>query len=306
MKVIRQALVSVIIILVLFIGSILIIDLYFHSKFDQINALNYRGYRGSIVGPKKEKNEIRIGFFGGSVAMGYGVRPSDSMASQLERLLNKRSNQENKPEKFSVLNLAMNGEEELNFFKANYNYFKYLNLDRVIFYVHENLISQKIFQPQFKFSKRMSNWIFRTFNYYFITPDILREKYYKLFYRNIDEGYQKDKMFSLLQRRLLLMPTTGSRTVVEGNLAAFIDQITEKGVMVYFVMNPSRFSQPDIKINNAAVLRELFKGNNKVVVLDLNSIFQKGYPAKYLLDRFHLSKEGNRFLVEVFVKYFFQ
>ena len=50
------------------------VDQHLHRKFDSVGALNYRGYRGDVVG-EKQQGERRVGVFGGSVAMGYGVAP---------------------------------------------------------------------------------------------------------------------------------------------------------------------------------------------------------------------------------------
>ncbi len=114
------------------------LDQYAHGKFDEMGSLNYRGYRGAVVGAK-QPGEHRIGVFGGSVAMGYGVPPAQSIAGHLERQLNQANAQQ-----FTVLNLAATGDAGASSFAENYQAFDYLELDTLAFLLFEEGISCRV------------------------------------------------------------------------------------------------------------------------------------------------------------------
>lgn len=111
------------------LGLLVALDLHLHRKFDDQGALNYRGYRGAIVGDK-QAGEHRIGVFGGSAAMGYGLPDDQSLAGQLRELAQTTRT------RTSVVNLAATGEQGLQYFAENYELFKDLQLDTLVFLVH--------------------------------------------------------------------------------------------------------------------------------------------------------------------------
>lgn len=117
------------------IAGAVALDQHFHRKFDPVAALNYRGYRGTVVG-KKQPGEHRVGIFGGSMALGYGTSPDQSIAGQLQRLLDQAQ-----PSMFTVINLGMNGEPAAAAFGANYRRFDYLGLDSVVFLMTDETIT---------------------------------------------------------------------------------------------------------------------------------------------------------------------
>lgn len=103
------------------------VDQHLHRKFDSVGALNYRGYRGDVVG-EKQQGERRVGVFGSSVAMGYGVAPDKSIAGLLQSLLNQSNDS-----RFTVVNLAATGDHGLGSFADNYRAFEYVQLDTIAF-----------------------------------------------------------------------------------------------------------------------------------------------------------------------------
>ena len=124
-RIILVVLVSAVAAIALMVG----VDQYAHRKFDGSGTLNYRGYRGAIVG-QKEPGERRIGVFGGSSAMGYGLPPDQSIAARLGALLNRDGGR-----RTTVLNLAATGDDTLVSFASNYQQFAYLQLDALAFLV---------------------------------------------------------------------------------------------------------------------------------------------------------------------------
>lgn len=119
------------------LGGALALDQYLHGKFDPVASLNDRGYRGAVVGAKAPR-EHRVGIFGGSVAMGYGVMNDQSIAGHLQRLLDHAA------PGFTVINLAMTGEAGVAFFAANYRHFEYLELDSVAFLIYDEGITCRV------------------------------------------------------------------------------------------------------------------------------------------------------------------
>lgn len=101
-------------------------DQYLHGQYDYW-LLNYRGYRGSVVG-EKQQDEHRVGVFGGSVAMGYGVLNDESIAGHLQHQAN--------DSRVTTLNLAATGDDGLSFLADNYQAFKYLQIDTLAFLLY--------------------------------------------------------------------------------------------------------------------------------------------------------------------------
>jgi hypothetical protein len=84
----RQRLVfATITILFSFCGSIALLlaaDLYTHHKFDTAAGLNWRGYRGPVVGRKRAAN-IASSRLGGSTVLGDGLPWSEAFPAYIER-----------------------------------------------------------------------------------------------------------------------------------------------------------------------------------------------------------------------------
>src|SRR4051812_14294657 len=78
-------------------------DLYVHWKFGDTAGVNYRGYRGPVLG-RKASGERRVVVLGESTVFGYGVHAKEAFPPILERLLNEPVNGV-APAKVSVANL---------------------------------------------------------------------------------------------------------------------------------------------------------------------------------------------------------
>lgn len=158
------------IVFVLMVGSVILgLDLMLHRKFDQIAGLNYRGYRGKIIG-KKKANEIRIAMFGGSPLWGYGVYYWEAVPFQLEKLLQSYSDSLKADRSISVINLGYNNE---GIFAIYYNLqdFDYLQYDYVLICTGFDDLGVG---NTTRF--RQSNPIFKVFNYMPILSTYLQEK----------------------------------------------------------------------------------------------------------------------------------
>lgn len=118
-------------------------DQYLHRKFDDLGALNYRGYRGPVVGVKRD-GEHRVGVFGGSAAMGYGLPNGQSLAGHLQRGFQERDRSA------TAINLAATGEQALAFFAENYRVFEYLQLDSLVFVVANEPVPCRIDERAFR------------------------------------------------------------------------------------------------------------------------------------------------------------
>ena len=152
------------------LGLLLCIDLYLHKKFSKFAGLNYRGYRGEVVG-KKEPGEIRIAMVGGSSVFGYGLTHDQAMPAHLERKLNSKIfSKDHELRRFTVLNLAYNGEGAYALY-YNLKDFRYLNYNIVVFYSGYNDLN-----PKNRFVFRHSNPIFRLSGYMPILPMCITEK----------------------------------------------------------------------------------------------------------------------------------
>jgi hypothetical protein len=119
------------------LALVVALDQYLHGKYDYW-LLNYRGYRGDVVG-EKPQGEHRVGVFGGSVAMGYGVRNDESIAGHLQQLLD-----ETNGSPFAVINLAATGDHELSVLADNYQKFEYLEIDTVTFLFYDDAVGCRV------------------------------------------------------------------------------------------------------------------------------------------------------------------
>ncbi|MFA5410243.1 MAG: SGNH/GDSL hydrolase family protein [Candidatus Omnitrophota bacterium] len=151
------------------LGLIIAADMYYHNKFLQHHGLNYRGYRGRVVGSKRG-NEIRIIMLGGSSAFGYGVHYNEALPYRLEEELQNYCNSNGINKKVTVINLGYNNEGAYAFY-FNLKDFLYLKYDYVIFYDGYNDLGIGNVTVY-----RHSNPVFRAFKYMPILPLIIEEK----------------------------------------------------------------------------------------------------------------------------------
>ena len=158
-----------VIVIIISVGLVIPIDMFYHKKFMQHHGLNYKGYRGMVVGKKKD-NEVRIVVVGGSCAFGYGVHYNEALPFKLEEELREYRDSKGINKKVTVINLAYNVEGAYAFY-LNLKDFLYLDYDYVIFYSGYNDLGIGNVVVY-----RHSNPIFRMFKYMPILPLIMQEK----------------------------------------------------------------------------------------------------------------------------------
>jgi len=275
------------------IGAMVMFDLHLHKKFDKIAALNCRGYRGDVLG-KKKAGEVRIGLFGGSIAMGYGVDNDKSIAGYLQAFFNERSEREKSGKQYTVINLGVNGEPGVSTFGANYSLMEYLDMDVMIFYFCNTPADDGYLQSAY--CTRKENPVFRHFGYYFVFPTVFREKYYLLRYGNISEGYQRDVLFDRINS--LLTPGYEEDESGAETLREFIDRLTDSGKIVIFLIAPHKNYKDRQNYQGVqAYFRNNYSRNPRVIIADLSTIFA-AEKKRYSLDGTHNSEAGNRRIAE--------
>src|SRR5262245_39871378 len=87
------------------LALLLVADLYPHHLAARSAGLNVRGYRGPVVGAKRD-GETRVVVLGGSTVFGYGNPWDEAFPALLERLLNAG----NSTRRWTVVNLGFNAE----------------------------------------------------------------------------------------------------------------------------------------------------------------------------------------------------
>ncbi len=301
--------ISLAIFLVLLSG-LMFFDLACHRKFDESSSLNYRGYRGKIAGEKK-KNEVRIAIYGGSCAMGYGESSHDTIAAYLENILN-GSRQVDKT--YTVLNLAATGERLCPCFEPAYRMFGYLDVDIPVFYFMKEHIPDipqnptpaemaKLKEELFRsaYTKRTGNFILRHFRYYFICPTVLVEKYYRIRYGSVEEGYKKDKFFENIVDVPKAFEVKDSQSK---SFYHFVKGLTRDGKTVICALAPDEsLDDPGSNDRLKRYFKLVFGDDRKVIVADLSGIFLKGDRTSYYTDTEHYSKKGSMAIAEALSKH---
>lgn len=178
-----------------FIVTILICaDILYRWKYKNFVGINYRGYRGDIIG-KKGKDEIRIAILGGSFAFGYGVRFREAIPVRLQNKLQDYCDAHGYRRKIKVINLAYNNEGSYAFY-YNLNDFYYLNYDYVILCEGYNDIGIGNMTIL-----RHNDAVFRIFNYWLSFPMIIKEKVMAL-----KNGSQLEKAYWM--QKVVFRPNT--------------------------------------------------------------------------------------------------
>lgn len=276
-------------------ASLVAFDLHLHKKFDQLSGLNYRGYRGAVLG-RKTPGEIRIGLFGGSVASGYGTKNEFSMAALLERALNDRARPGTH---YKVANLAMNGETGIVYFKANYELFRYLGLDVLVFYVCQEDLRGRPEIPEWTYSERSLIPSMRAFGYYFIFPTVVREKYYLLRYGSVERGYREGAAHTTWFDRAV--DTRRQQPPATASLRSFLGDMARRNTPVVLAFCPDR---AETRKTYHEQIERSAAGIPQIVVADLGGVFPPGEHSSYLLvDDMHYSEKGNRAIGEALSHY---
>ncbi len=151
--------------IVLMLGTLLAADLWAHRRAERTAGVNRRGYRGALVGAKRD-GEWRLTMLGGSTVFGYGVFANESLPAQLEAALRGRGVDA------SVVNLGFNSEGAYAF-APNIRDYAALAPDVVILYEGYNDLLPE--QPN-RFLGRHGSLVFRATGYFPILPVVLRDK----------------------------------------------------------------------------------------------------------------------------------
>ena len=80
------AAVTVLVSLAVTCGALALADVLVRRHYAPTLGLNRSGYRGRLVGAK-QPGERRVVMLGGSTTFGFGVRPTETIAAELQRRL---------------------------------------------------------------------------------------------------------------------------------------------------------------------------------------------------------------------------
>jgi len=291
---------------------LLLVDLYLHSKYSIKEFYNYCGYRGNPVASKKKPGEVRIGVFGGSVGGGYGVSNDFSIAGYLQNLLNIRNTQTYSSKQATVVNLCVLSEHKANYFMANYNATKNINLDICIIYFYGQGGPDEFIQE--KSCIRFSDMPLKRFNYSFILPTLLQEKYYLMRYGSVEKGYKEDKLFGNAKLNFSFLDSVNKvkpkNKIQESSLygkplAAYIEQLTRQGKFFILAIAPlhQEYNTEEQRITLREDLERKFSNNKRVVIVDLGNVFSDGNIASYYQDSYHYNTAGNLAIAKVLLPY---
>ena len=84
----RKAIVGILVVELLALASLLTLalDVRAHARVEQLGGVNVWGYRGPVMRTKRA-DEVRIAVVGGSLAFGWGVAASETVAPTIRQLL---------------------------------------------------------------------------------------------------------------------------------------------------------------------------------------------------------------------------
>ncbi|MBF0361087.1 MAG: SGNH/GDSL hydrolase family protein [Oligoflexia bacterium] len=217
-KKVKIALLIKLSIIVLFIFSIVGVDLYLHHHLGKQSGWNYRGYRGKVLG-SKEKDEIRIACFGSSSTLGYGLIVELTWPYYLERLLL------NNNVRVSVANLAANTQGIIGVLHDAQNY---LSLDYDVALIHLGESEGPVGLNNT--DVRQSDFFFRLFGYRPILQAYLFEKAKILKYgvNNLENAYMGRTNDALAQKERPLLFKIGASIEHLNKLIAETDKRLNK------------------------------------------------------------------------------
>jgi lysophospholipase L1-like esterase len=278
------------------------LDVYEHARLERYAALNIWGYRGPVVGRKRDL-ERRIVVIGGSTVLGLGLPWNEAFPAQLERRLRAWGVDA------SVVNLGVDGENAFAFGETVRDY-AYLQYDGVIFYEGYNNLLGTV-----PFAIRHGSWMFRASGYWPILPTAISEKVMLWRYHgDLNAAYaeRKKTVFRPLERRDLagsLQEQIGSLTgpprerdapaceerwaIYCDMMAAAIGGARDRHARVLVVTQPY-ISDAHVEQQNAlrAMLRLRFGGDPEVRYANLGQIIDL-HDRSLAYDGMHLTARGN-------------
>jgi lysophospholipase L1-like esterase len=163
------------------LGAVLAADLYVHHRAEKTAGLNRWGYRGPVLG-RKQPDEVRISFLGGSTTFGYGVPPEHSIPAQVGARLNGPAGH------VTTANLGMNNSGAYSFLFTLQDY-AYLDPDIVVLYEGYNDHLGDA-EGGNRHMLRHDSAVFRLTGYYPILPLVLSERAMLLRYGDLATAYE--------------------------------------------------------------------------------------------------------------------
>jgi hypothetical protein len=76
--------------------GLVVLDMRAHNRVEELGGVNVWGYRGIELG-RKRPHDVRIAVFGGDLAFGWGVRPTETLAPYAGRLVSVELNRPGRP-----------------------------------------------------------------------------------------------------------------------------------------------------------------------------------------------------------------
>ena len=172
---------------------LLALDVYLHSRLQNVGAVNIWGYRGPTIG-RKQANETRLVVLGGSTAFGYGLPWNESFPYYLDGMLNARAAS---GRSYRVVNLGAPAQGALGF-RVDLADYAYLHYDAAILYEGYNDLGATDlpdavpprYAPNDLLWRRQSP-IFRAAGYFPVLPLVFHEKAMVLMSGgNLDAAYR--------------------------------------------------------------------------------------------------------------------
>jgi hypothetical protein len=311
------AAVAVVVSLVVTFGALAIADVLVRRHYAPTLGLNRAGYRGRLVAAKRP-GERRVVMLGGSTTFGFGVRPTETIAAELERRL-----------RVTVINLGYPKEAAWSF-RATLADYAYLGYDVAVLYEGYNdlrIPNRRAF--------RHDSPVFRLTGYLPMLPIVLEEKARAIRYGGdlTDRFGREDPVFrpgladkatsgalkaagevtralehvlGPLTRERAARATDGVALATCGDafrhycdgVRAGVEEALAHGSRVLVVAQPYiSDTHVDQQRHLAALLRERFGGDPRVAYLDLGWAIDLRDPA-LAWDGMHLTPAGNAALAE--------
>lgn len=300
---------SVVLTLLVLLG----LDVYARSRVERSAGTNWRGYRGPVAG-RKAPGEVRIAVLGGSTAFGYGVTADRAFSPYLERMLNERLDglRGQLSRKATVLNLAYNNESAVCF-ASTLDSYAYLQPDIVLMYsgINDGPFFSYYRKPEQ--CHREKSVVFKLAGYLPILPLVVQEKYFRLRYGSVEEGYRQ---WSLRNRQRVKakkpaallkgeeLKEAGYKRY-EHYITSLIDSVLARGKAAMFVTQPffETGSYREWQQNRLRrTLERKYSQGGRFRYVSLGDLFGRRAVPEYTLDEMHLTPKGNEMAAQALVE----
>ncbi len=275
-------------------------DLWAHHRAASTAGMNWRGYRGPVLGARAA-GEWRIAMLGGSTVFGYGVRADEALPAQVGRVLRGRG------EQVSVANLGFNSEGAYAFTDTIRDY-RSLQPDIVVLYEGYNDL---IADTPNRLQRRHGSPIFRLTGYFPMLPIVLRDKADSMARGGsggrVVFGVAADAIEGLGRQlgRLSDHPAEAQSPAAANRWHAYCDAVTRaiaearsQGASVLVVSQPY-ISDSHVEQQHAlASALSRFAGDPHVRYFDAGRAIDL-HDNHFAFDGMHLTPEGNRQMADV-------